>query len=1313
LEELSTLGKDPPRSEIEVRQAVGVVSDILNEVKTRLTDVKRAGNSDYENEVPFSVLSEAAADAIISIDDQSTIRYVNPAAGRMFGYEPVEMVGKNLTCLMPEDFRQIHLASVKRYVTQGKRHIDWAAVELTGLHKSGQEFPIEVSFAEDLRHGKRFFTGFVRDVTGRKRSEEALRASERRLQDILDNSTAVVSVKDLELRYILVNREYERQFHVQRDQIRGKTAFDIHPRHVAEIVQANDRQVIEAGSPFQYEVAIPAAEAERHYVVVKFLLQGSAQKPYAICGIATDITELKRAEELQARRARQAALRADIHAAFSVGTEGALPSMLQRSAEALVRHLDAAFARIWTLDDRQNVLELQASAGLYTRLDGEHARVAVGDLKIGRIAQERRPHLTNDVLNDEHISHPEWAKQEGMVAFAGYPLVVEGRLVGVLAMFARKQLSQDTLESLEVVADAVAQGIERKRAEEKLARLNRTLKTLYECNQALVRATEEFELLRSVCRILVEVGGLRMAWVGYKVLDREKTVQPVAQAGYEDGYLEQINITWADSERGRGPTGTAIRTGTISSNRDILTDPKMAPWRTEALRRGYASSIALPLMSHGEAFGALALYAEERDAFNESTVKQYTDLANNLAYGVIALRTREERARSEEALRASERQLQDIIDNATSIIFVKDLELRYLLVNREYERRHHVRREEIRGKSDLDIHPRAVAEAVRANDRQVIEAGEPIEFEESVPSGGSDHHYVVVKFLLRDRVERPYAVCGIATDITALKRAEELQVRRAYQAALRADLHAALSSGGTESALQTILQLTAEAVVRHLDIAFARIWTLNDQRNMLELQASAGQYTRLEDEPARLPIGKLGVGLTARELRPYITNDILKDERIEHPEWAKREGMAAFAGYPLLVDRRLVGVLATFACKAFEPDVLEGLASVADTIAQGIERKLAVNQLRESELSLRLFLETIPQMLWSAMPNGTIDYNNQRFLDYAGLSRDELRGEGWLQPVHPEDRDAMARVWGSAVSEGVPFQFDFRCRRGADGMYRWCVSNALPLRDQQGRILKWYGSVVDLHDWKQAQEALRTREAELAHATRVMTMGEVASSIAHEVNQPLGAIINYANACLRILKGGSGDLTGVTTALSAVVKDAERAAAVIARVRALAKKSPPEMAVVEVSHIIGDVVALVRRELTERRIELITELYTDLPPILGDRVQLQQVLLNLIMNSIEAMRNVRKDQRQLFIGARSHVQEAKRFVLIAVRDSGVGLKQGQISRLFETFYTTKADGMGMGLAISRSIIEGHGGRLWAKPSSGQGAIFQFTLPAET
>ena len=489
------------------------------------------------------------------------------------------------------------------------------------------------------------------EIGERQRAEEALGASDQRLQDILDNTTAVVFVKDLDLRYILVNREYERRHQVRRDQIRGKTDFDIHSPDVAETLRANDRHVIEAGTPIQFEEAVPMAQGERQYVVVKFLLRDRATKPYAICGIATDITELKRAEELQARRARQAALRADIHAAFCAGSETALQTMPQRSAEAVVRHLDAAFARIWTLNDRQKLLELQASAGLYTRLDGEHARVPVGKLKIGLIAEERKPHLTNDLLNDICISHPDWAKQERMVSFAGYPLLVEGHLVGVVAMFARRYLAPDTLEALEAVADTIAQGIERKRAEKRLARLNRTLRTLYECNQALVRATEENELLRSICRILVEVGGLRMAWVGYREFDQEKTVRPVAQAGYVGGYLEGVNITWADTERGRGPMGTAIRTSTTSWNSDILTDPKMVPWRAEAVKRGYASSIALPLMSQGQAFGALALYAEDCDAFSGATIEQYTDLANNLAYGVAALRTLEERKRAESEIR--------------------------------------------------------------------------------------------------------------------------------------------------------------------------------------------------------------------------------------------------------------------------------------------------------------------------------------------------------------------------------------------------------------------------------------------------------------------------------------------------------------------------------------------------------------------------------------------------------------------------------------------------------------------------------------
>jgi PAS domain S-box-containing protein len=241
------------------------------------------------------------------------------------------------------------------------------------------------------------------------------------------------------------------------------------------------------------------------------------------------------------------------------------------------------------------------------------------------------------------------------------PLVKQAKLLGALYLennLTPRVFTPHRLTVLELLTSQAAISLdnariytERKRAEVNLARLNRTLQTLYQCNQALVRATEEYELLQSVCRILVEVGGLRMAWVGYRELNEEKTVRPVAQAGHYEEYLERVSISWADTETGGGPTGTAIRTGTTCWTRDNLTDPRLAPWRVEDLRHGYASSISLPLLSSGEAFGALTLHAGEPDAFNESTIEQYTDLANNLSYGVMALHTREERTRAENEIR--------------------------------------------------------------------------------------------------------------------------------------------------------------------------------------------------------------------------------------------------------------------------------------------------------------------------------------------------------------------------------------------------------------------------------------------------------------------------------------------------------------------------------------------------------------------------------------------------------------------------------------------------------------------------------------
>ena len=241
---------------------------------------------------------------------------------------------------------------------------------------------------------------------------------------------------------------------------------------------------------------------------------------------------------------------------------------------------------------------------------------------------------------------------------------------------------------------------------------------------------------------------------------------------------------------------------------------------------------------------------------------------------------------------------------------------------------------------------------------------------------------------------------------------------------------------------------------------------------------------------------------------------------------------------------------------------------------------------------------------------------------------------------------------------------------------------------------------------RQANETLRERDAELAHVTRVMTVGELTASIAHEVNQPLAAIVTNGNACLRWLAGATPNLSEGRLAVERIIKDSYRASEVIARIRTLVKKTPPRKDRVDLNEVIIEVLALAQNEARRNRVSLKRELKEDLPLVRGDRVQLQQVVLNLIMNGLEAIARSKDGARELSI---SSAQDDKNNVVVAVRDSGEGLDAANLERVFDAFYTTKPEGMGMGLAISRTIIESHGGRLWATANSPKGAVFQFSL----
>ncbi|WOJ89338.1 PAS domain-containing protein [Methylocapsa polymorpha] len=371
-----------------------------------------------------------------------------------------------------------------------------------------------------------------------------------------------------------------------------------------------------------------------------------------------------------------------------------------------------------------------------------------------------------------------------------------------------------------------------------------------------------------------------------------------------------------------------------------------------------------------------------------------------------------------------------------------------------------------------------------------------------------------------------------------------------------------------------------------------------------------------------------------------------------------------------------------------------------------VELAKAFSELKKSEAQLRTIIDTIPTQAWCWLADGSSEFQNQRWLDYTGLSTEETRGWGWTKALHPEDAERCINKWRKIHASELAGETEARFRR-FDGEYRWFLMRVVPLRDEHGDIIKWYGTNTDIQDLKRSEDALRNTQSELARVARLTTMGELTASIAHEVNQPLGAIVANGEAGLRWLRRDPPDLDRVHVSMEAMIGDGNRASAVISRIRGLAKKASSQKALMDINDVIQEVILLVEREMQVHVVSLRLDLAPTLPPVLGDRVALQQVIINLIMNSVEAMSTVTGRPRALAIFSQP-AEPAE--VIVTLRDTGVGIDAAIADRIFDPFFTTKFNGIGMGLSICRSIIEAHGGRLGASPNVSGGATFRFTLP---
>src|SRR5712671_5101271 len=418
---------------------------------------------------------------------------------------------------------------------------------------------------------------------------------------------------------------------------------------------------------------------------------------------------------------------------------------------------------------------------------------------------------------------------------------------------------------------------------------------------------------------------------------------------------------------------------------------------------------------------------------------------------------------------------------------------------------------------------------------------------------------------------------------------------------------------------------------------------------------------------------------------------------------ALREKRDFFAEFRLLLPDGTVKYLEGNTHHEFSP--LGALVETVSTHVDVTERKRAEQALRESEAKFRAAIDGIAGLVAIMAPSGELEAVNRPIIEYFGRTVEELKNWGTSDAVHPEDLPRVIESYKTSLATGTPFHQEQRLRR-FDGEYRWFENRGAPIRDGSGCVTRWYCLLVDIEDRTRALERLQQLQSDFAHMNRVNVMGELAASLSHEITQPIASARNNARAAQNFLHRQTPDLREVDEALGCIVVDADRAGNIIDRIRDHIKKAPPRKALCDLNAAINEVVVLARSAIVQNGVSVQSRLAEGLSHIHGDRVQLQQVVLNLILNAVEAMGSSKAGARQLLIST----EQDHNGILVAVCDSGPGIDPAHFERVFDAFYTTKPKGMGMGLSICRSIINAHGGRLWAEVNGPRGTVFQFTLP---
>jgi len=913
----------------------------------------------------------------------------------------------------------------------------------------------------------------------------------------------------------------------------------------------------------------------------------------------------------------------------------------------------------------------------------------------------------------------------------------------------------------------------RKRSEIQLQKLNRALKAQSNSIQALLHAVDESTYLKEVCRVVTEDCGHAMMWIGFA--EDDKTVRPAAFSGFENGYLETLKLTWDDSEMGRGPTGSAIRTGQPTLCRNMLTDSDFLPWRAEAIKRGYASSLVVPLMEGNRAFGAFSIYSQEADAFSIAEIGLLTELAADLAFGIQTLRMRAAHARAEEILRESEARYRNLFNSMgegfciAEVLFDADGkpdDYRFLQVNPAFEQQTGL----------YQVVGKRIRELIPTIERHwfdifgnVALSGEPVTFANEVRALGrwyDVHAYRVGAPELRQ-------VAVVFNDISEHKRAEEILQRHAEMQRLSFDaIIVWRPEGGIESwnrgaeqlygytekealgqatheLLKTIRPLALPKVMERLHET--RNWegelrhTTKDGRDVfvtsrhqlvvgsdgveriLETNRDITDRKRAEEQlfaaTQRMSalMRALPVGVTFSE-DPTCRSITGNPAALAQFEVSAEDNLSASALNPSVAGRQLKffqngrqindadlplqrAVFENREIPPFEMEVLlpSGRSWIAEctgapvrdadgNVVAGIAVTADITERKRAEMRLRRFFETdlFAILYWGI--DGTVIDANDKYLEMTGYTRADLRAGllNWAKMTPPEyqamDDDARRQIKATGIHR--PYEKEYIRR---DGTRVWGLFSAAAWEDNRNEGVTF---ILDITDRKLAAQALLRSE-------KLASVGRMASTIAHEINNPLETIGNVVY--LAMLDPGLSP--EAKSYLEIAVQELERVTHITKQTLAFHRETSAP-ALIDLCQSIDSTVRLFAGRLESRGVT-IKKRCPDVGRIKAFGGEIQQVIANLLSNSMDAV----PDRGRIEFRLSRTPLNGRAKIRLTIADTGSGIAPERLQSVFEPFFTTKEMyGTGLGLWVTRQILEKHGAKIRVRSKVGKGTVFSIVFP---